>query len=232
MAQDTGSPSSPKRKQKRLHPVSTRDRLVAGVGAFLLGILERTMRVRVEDRTGIANADVNPTPVVWMVWHNRILLLPPIARRRMKITRRAAVLTSASRDGALLAAFVGAFKLDAVRGSSSFRGTAAIRDMERVIESGRDVVITPDGPRGPVYQVSPGVAALASRTGVPVVPIRIVYRDHWSLRSWDKFQIPKPFSRAEITFHLPVRIPPNLAKEALDSECRRLERILLDDNGG
>ena len=96
-------------------------------------------------------------------------------------------------------------------------------ELTSCIERGSDVAITPDGPRGPYYVVQPGVLALAQLTGLPIVPVS--YHASWkkTLRSWDRFQVPLPFARCEITFGEPVRIPRN----ATDIERETL-RILLE----
>jgi lysophospholipid acyltransferase (LPLAT)-like uncharacterized protein len=109
------------------------------------------------------------------------------------------VLTSASRDGGLLATVVKHFGIESVRGSSSRRGGVALRELHGKLDEGCDVVITPDGPRGPVYTMSPGIIFLAAQTGLPLLCVKVDYENFWSLRSWDQFRIPKPFSRVSVT---------------------------------
>ena len=133
------------------------------------------------------------------MWHNRISVASWLFRRFCP-KRPAAVLTSPSKDGELVAGLVSRFgPTGAVRGSSSRRGATAMREMVATIESGTDIIITPDGPRGPVYQFGPGALKLAQLTGAPLVPFCIQYEKYWELRSWDRFQIPKPFSRVNVT---------------------------------
>src|SRR5690606_16823834 len=98
-----------------------------------------------EDRCGLLNGEA-PRPLIWIFWHNRILGVT-MAKDRFIHDRFGAVLTSASRDGELLAAVMARFGVDAVRGSSSRRGGTALRELTALLRSGRDIVITPDGPR-------------------------------------------------------------------------------------
>jgi len=95
-----------------------------------------------------------------------------------------------------------------VLGSSSRKGVAAIRRLEAAIKEGSDVAITPDGPRGPVYQLNPGLLYLAAKTGLPIMTIQVDYESYWATRSWDKYRIPKPFSTVHIRFMKPVAMSP------------------------
>lgn len=123
-------------------------------------------------------------------------------------------------------------KFDAgiVRGSSSRRGAAAMREMVTLLQDGTDIIITPDGPRGPVYQFGPGAFKLAQITEQPMVPYRIRYRSYWELRTWDRFQIPKPFSRVDVTIGPEYRtaVPAVSAGAELDTERRRIEGTLTE----
>ena len=109
-------------------------------------------------------------------------------------------LVSASKDGALLAAIFERFGVEPVRGSSSRRGAQALRELTTWAERGYDLAITPDGPRGPRYVVEDGAMPLAQLTGLPIVPVS--YYLNWKIRvkSWDRFQIPLPFSRCEVIY--------------------------------
>src|SRR5690606_9214875 len=114
--------------------------------------------------------------------------------------RKAVVLASASHDGAALASAMAVFGLGAVRGSSSRRGVAALIALKRALKSGVDVCITPDGPRGPRYGLQPGVVKLAASSGAPIIPIHVRFSSAWRLNTWDRFVLPKPFSRVHMIF--------------------------------
>jgi hypothetical protein len=177
------------------------------VGTLLVRLLGGTLRWELFDEAGYAQGLPKGQPLLVGTWHNRILILPLCYEWLCRGRRPLTVLTSASRDGALLARFVAAFGIGAVRGSSSRGGMAAVRELRKLLKAGRDVVITPDGPRGPAYQINPGLLFLAAKTGIPLMPIRVEYDKFWELRSWDKFRIPKPFSRVRVWMLPPVHIP-------------------------
>ncbi len=191
--------------------------------ASVVRVLALTLRIHLDDESGLRRGAV-PGPVLWTFWHNRMLLVPVI-RSRYYMHRSGAVLTSASKDGALLAAVMKQFGLDAVRGSSSRRGTAAFLALTDWVKAGQDVAITPDGPRGPCYTLSPGVVKLAQVTGAPIQPIHVEYSRCVRLKSWDRFMIPLPFSRVDVTFDALFHAPDD-AEEAQ----AQLDRIMQPKN--
>jgi hypothetical protein len=133
---------------------------------------------------------------------------------------------SASKDGAFLAAILECFKVQPVRGSSSRRGPQALLELTTWAERGYDLAITPDGPRGPCYVVQDGVVLLAQITGLPVVPVAFNIRWKFRLKSWDRFQIPLPFSQCEIVFGEPVEVPRSLSDSAREELRETLEQRL------
>ena len=128
------------------HEVDGKARAAGTLAGWLIRCLGSTLRMEVVDRCGITRRDGLGGPVIWCLWHNRVFAVPP-ARNRYCRWRKGAVLTSASRDGATLAAAVRVFGIEAVRGSSSRRGVAALKELLGVIRRGDDVCVTPDGPR-------------------------------------------------------------------------------------
>ncbi len=170
-------------------------RLIAFLITRAIRIYSLLIRVRIEDKAGVSEL---PPGVIWAFWHNRLLLLP-VFRRRLVSARRICVLTSPSRDGALLAAIMKQFDMDAVRGSSNKRAAQSLVECRRRLLDGSDLAITPDGPRGPVYKAAPGTVQLARVTGRPILPVRVEYSSLWRLKSWDRFQIPKPFACVTLT---------------------------------
>lgn len=167
---------------------------------FVKGI-QCTYRVDVEDPHGFLEED-RPWPVIFTLWHNRLLFLAGCFPASMR--RDSSVLISASRDGEYASAFIRFFHLGVVRGSSSRGAVGALRKMIGCLSSGRSVVITLDGPRGPRYSVHLGAVGLARKCGVPVVPISLNAARRWELRSWDRTQIPVPFSRVRVCIGRPV----------------------------
>lgn len=108
--------------------------------------------------------------------------------------RRMAMMASASRDGELIARAIEKLGNVPVRGSSSFRGGQAVRDMVRALRAGADGAMTPDGPRGPVYQCQGGALRIAALSGCALVPYELEANRQWRIRSWDRHKIPKPFA--------------------------------------
>lgn len=150
----------------------------------------------------IRNYSKCDVPVALVLWHNRLFLAAEI-HRRYRSHRPAYALISASRDGALLAAFfsmVGGLR--AVRGSSSKLGREAASALVEVQRAGHDIGITPDGPRGPCYALKPGAVIVPRRTGSPLLLIGGEFTSAWRLKSWDRFYLPKPFSRVRMRCEL------------------------------
>ena len=154
------------------------------------------------DRAGVAElAKVSP-PLTALVWHNRLFVMPWLARTVWPQRRRLYALVSASRDGAPLARFLQMLGLFAVRGSSSRYGREAMQELIAVQRGGGDLAVTPDGPRGPIYQLKAGAVLVARRTRSPLLLIGVEFASAWRLRSWDRFCIPKPFSRVVVRTEL------------------------------
>ena len=206
--------------------LSRKAKFIAGVGAWIVRLLIATLRIRVHDQAGVLGGPSEPR-LIWAFWHNRLLIIPHLLNHYLS-HRPGSALTSASEDGELMAAFLERFNVRPIRGSSSRQGAAAILEMKRLISQGYDVAITPDGPRGPCYHLNPGIIILAQKTGALVMPIRVNYSRYWRLRSWDGFEIPKPFARVDITL-LPLHQVASTENESdFESERLRLQNILAD----
>jgi len=136
-------------------------------------------------------------PVAIVLWHNRLFLSAEIVRRYRK-GRPVYALVSASQDGAWLTAFFAAAGLRTVRGSSSRMGREAANALVEVLREGHDVGITPDGPRGPCYELKPGAVIVARRTRTPILVVGGEFEAAWRLGSWDRFYVPWPFSRVRM----------------------------------
>lgn len=203
-------------------------RLIAAAGQWLIRAILVTLRFRIVDHAGVTRQPAIP-PVLWTFWHNRLFVVPYLAER-FAPGRRGAALTSASKDGELLAAILKCFGVDAIRGSSSRRGAVAWREMRRALENGLYVAVTPDGPRGPRYSLNPGLLLLAQKTGVPVMPVRIRYGRALELKTWDGFMIPLPFSRVDVVFDTPIAFASVKDNADFEIERVRLESLLCQDN--
>ena len=206
-------------------------RLAACAGAGLLRTLFHTLRVRVDDPSGFL-AGGNNRPVIYAFWHNRILAITAAFLRVYPHGRRGVlVLTSASKDGMWLGELASRLGMGSVRGSSSRRGAAAMRELLDRVELGYDIAITPDGPRGPRYELGPGMIYLAQRADIPIVPVHARFGSCWQLRTWDGFCIPKPFSALDVTIGTPEQIPGDLGEGQFEAERLRIESLLRDGAG-
>jgi lysophospholipid acyltransferase (LPLAT)-like uncharacterized protein len=161
--------------------------------AMLLRIWGRTLRFEADSATHalLAYAD---EPAALVIWHNRLFVSAEYFRR-YRTKREVYALVSASKDGAWLAAFYRMMGLHPVRGSSSNFGREAGKALIEVMRAGHDIGITPDGPRGPMYVVEPGVLVVTRRNHAPMVLVGVEFTRAWRLKSWDRFYIPWPFSR-------------------------------------
>jgi len=202
-----------------------RARWLIALGFRLLQIWARTLRYEIDDRLGVAGRPVNEN-YIGALWHNRLLIFPFVLRRFFS-NRRGAALISASRDGDLLADAIKRFDFDIVRGSSSRLGASAILQLTDVLASGRDVVITPDGPRGPAYELGPGIIFLAQKSGAPVVPVNMEYSSCWRLKSWDRFILPRPFSKVRVIIGQPYHVRSTSTPDEFETERLRLQDAMM-----
>lgn len=136
-------------------------------------------------------------PVIFTLWHNRLFVAAEVYRR-FRQGKRLHALVSASKDGAWLAAFFEVVGLHTVRGSSSRFGREAMHQLANCLHEGHDVGITPDGPRGPCYDLKGGGILLARKSGATTMLVGMEFTNAWRLPSWDKFYLPRPFSRFKI----------------------------------
>jgi lysophospholipid acyltransferase (LPLAT)-like uncharacterized protein len=203
-------------------------RLAAALVYVAIRAVAATIRFRVEDRSGLFVGEPKEK-LIFAVWHNRLALVLVAYRRhvtRFAPQRRLAGMVSASRDGGFLAQVLRHFDVEPVRGSSSRRGSRALREMIGWAARGYDLAITPDGPRGPCYAVQEGAISAAQHTGLPIVPVS--YYLNWKIRlsSWDRFQVPLPFARCDITVAPVIRVPRESSGDERDGIRRQLETEL------
>ena len=197
-------------------------RLAGRVIIAALAACMKTWRGRWQE---LPDCPPTPGPVIYCVWHNRLALTlasyDDFAKAKWPSAGLAAMI-SASRDGGLLAYIVEAFGLATIRGSSSRRGPQALLEATTWLEKNYSIAITPDGPRGPVYQVQEGIVHLAQVSGRPIIPISNFA--HWKIRfaSWDRFQLPLPFSRCEFFYGKPISVP----RQASEGERNQIRALL------
>jgi hypothetical protein len=175
----------------------------------------------VEDREHFDDVTAPGRPYIVGFWHGRILPMMFFFRDRGII-----VITSENFDGEWIARIIARFGYGTARGSSSRNARAATLQMVRDIRSGRPTAFTLDGPRGPARVAKPGAVWLAGATGAPLLPCHAEAERRWELRSWDRTQIPKPFSRVHLVVGRPIEVPRGLDDARQAQACRELEAVL------
>lgn len=189
----------------------------------MLWIFGRTWRFEV-----IAEEGVTPVvfgqkagPEIYCFWHQCVL--PCTVYFRMS---NAVILISQSFDGELITRILRMFGFDAVRGSSSRNSREGLLGLKHVIETGRTAIFTADGPRGPIFQTKMGPIKLAQTTGAPIGAFHLQPERAWVINSWDRFLVPKPFTRIVVSWAQWTRVPKDLSTEQFESMRQQLNDAL------
>jgi lysophospholipid acyltransferase (LPLAT)-like uncharacterized protein len=217
----TGEPRA--RRIEKPRTLKWRHHIAAFSVFAFLRLLSWTWRFRLVDPQGVLKR-VNG-PVLFCLWHNRLALSMRAWERLGKARIPCAglvALISASHDGGVLARTLKYFNVEAARGSSSRRGAQALLELTRWVERDYTVAITPDGPRGPRYEIHDGIIALAQLSGRPILPVSSFVNWKFCLKSWDRFQVPLPFARCEMRVGELVSVP----RDASDEMRARLKEEL------
>jgi lysophospholipid acyltransferase (LPLAT)-like uncharacterized protein len=162
---------------------------------------------------------------IYTFWHDRVFLSTYFWQRRAIV-----VMTSRSFDGEYIARFIQRFGYGAARGSSSRGATGAVVEMVRLMRAGCPAAFTIDGPRGPRYVAKMGAVLLSKKTGNPVLPFTIAAKSFWEGKSWDHYQVPKPFTRARVFLAAPIYVDPDTDEEGLKAKRDELQRALDEIN--
>ena len=199
--------------------------LVESLAPLILRLIARTWRIQ---RTGDAGLELflSDRPWICTMWHGRMLTLMPI---KGHYHRNIGVLVSPSDDGGLAKRALDKFGCRVVRGSASKRGAAAMREMHQLLTADGQLVITPDGPRGPRHSINIGAAWLARATEVPIIPLSTAMSRAWRFRSWDRMCIPKPFARVVVHYGDPVTIAADADDAALETVSRDLATKMITE---
>jgi lysophospholipid acyltransferase (LPLAT)-like uncharacterized protein len=188
---------------------------IARYGTWLVRLLGRTWRIRVVNGDAVRARRARGEPIVFSLWHGHLLTLL-YHHRGEGVT----VLVSEHGDGEIIARIAERLGYHTVRGSTSRGAARALLEASHVVQQGGDVAITPDGPRGPARTVAPGVAVVAHRARMPVIAVGANPIRPWRLSTWDRFEIPKPFSRITIAYSEPLYIEATDARDAAESVDR------------
>jgi lysophospholipid acyltransferase (LPLAT)-like uncharacterized protein len=195
----------------------------------LIQLLGRTVRFEVEGWEHWEAASRDGRLPIYAFWHDCIILATYFWRHRGIV-----VMTSQSFDGEYIARFIQRFGYGAARGSSTRGSVGAVVEMARLMRQGRATAFTIDGPKGPRHVAKLGAVLLAKKTGQPVLPFTVTAAHRWRLsQSWDRFQVPKPFTRARVEIAAPILVPPDAGEAELEACNARLQAALdgLDRRG-
>jgi len=188
----------------------------------LIKLIGRTVKFEVEGWENWEAASCDGKIPIYTFWHNRVFLSTYFWQRR-----RIVVMTSRSFDGEYIARFIQRFGYGAARGSSTRGATGAVVEMVRLMRAGCPTAFTIDGPKGPRYVAKMGAVLLAKKTGNPILPFAIApARFREAKKSWDGFQVPKPFTRALVGIAAPIYVPADADDEGLEEKQRQLQRAL------
>lgn len=199
---------------------------VGVLGAGLVSALFLTTRVRRRGTEHFERFRRDGRPVIFVFWHGQLLPLVHIHRREGIV-----VLVSEHEDGEYITRIIERNGFGTVRGSSTRGGTTGLRALVRAARSGRDLALTPDGPRGPRGAFKPGALLVAQLTGLPIVPLAVGASRGWRFRSWDGFLVPEPLSTVEVEYLRPRYVPRSATRGDLESMAEELGAELNDLTG-
>lgn len=195
---------------------------IVGFGYFLIRALASTWRVRTVNTDSYTTLRARHQPFIFAFWHGQLFPLLWVHRGES-----VAVLVSAHRDGEIVARIAERLGMRTVRGSTTRGAARALLGVVRELEEGREVAVTPDGPRGPARKFASGALVAAQRAGAPIIAIGVSAKRAWRLKSWDEFMIPKPFTRVDVVYSAPTLVTAGSPREA-ENEAPRFETLIGD----
>ena len=191
---------------------------ISAVGYRVISLLGSTLRWKTEGLEHFDAILAGGHQPVMAFWHGRILPATYYFRRRGIV-----VITSENFDGEWIAGIIERFGYGTARGSTSRRGRRALRQLIRDMAAGNPAGFTLDGPRGPARIAQPGAVWLAKATGNPVLPFHLEASRHWTMNSWDRTQIPKPYATVAISMGEPFEVPADADAAGIESARQLLE---------
>jgi len=210
-----------------IRPMTFKERLrgliIDALGKPIIWLWTKSCRLTIVGESGYRALRDTGRPVVHLIWHGKIFIVPYFFRKRNIMP-----LVSPSRDGEIAARIMDGWGYKLLRGSGTHFMKNAWLDMKKELQSGGEVIIVPDGPRGPDRKLKLGGVKLAAETGAALVPFSFSTSKKKVLHSWDRFLIFTPFSRVVAVYGRPIDIPQGLNAEGMESERRRVERLMID----
>lgn len=204
-----------------LHKV--RHNLTGIFGKWILWLWAKSARTTVMGTEQYKELRKEKKPVIILIWHGRIFFAPYFFRRRGIMP-----LVSPSEDGEIIAQIITRWGYKALRGSSSHSIIKAWHEMKRELEKGGELIIVPDGPRGPGRKMKLGAVKLAKETGAYLVPFTFSSRKRKTLKSWDSFLIPRPFTRFVAIYGNPISVESNLNNKEMKGKCKEVEEYMIE----
>lgn len=196
--------------------------LIGYFGALLVKMLIGSLRMSVEGEEKLEPITRNGAKVIYSFWHGQMLIVA-YSHRHKNIH----ILISDHRDGEIISRITSRLGFSSIRGSSTRGGARAVMNILTKLNNRFHIAITPDGPRGPRWKVQQGVIYIAQKTGLPIVPFVTGTDRFWELETWDRFRVPKPFSRGLIIYGDPLVVPGNLDREGVRKSVLELEERLV-----
>ena len=193
---------------------------ISAFGAPVIRALAATWRWHVEGYAHYESIVASGRQPIMAFWHGRILPATVFFKNRGIV-----VITSQNFDGEWIAGIIRRFGYGTARGSSSRGGARALVQLRRDLAAGHPAGFTLDGPRGPARVAQPGAVFLAGATGYPILPFHFEASRFWEMNSWDRTQVPKPFSRVALAIGAPLHVT-GTAKATIDAARVDLERAL------
>lgn len=195
---------------------------IGWLAARYLMLVKASSRLRIENGETMTDWIDSGRPFIICFWHGRMLSIPIADMCGAPVN----ALVSFHRDGLFLSRVLRYLGINTIAGSSSRGGANGLKGVIRALRRGEPVAITPDGPRGPRMRASPGAVLAAKLSGAPLLPVSGSLTRRRIFRSWDRFMLPHPFTRALIRFGSPMKVSATADERELDEARRRLEREL------
>jgi lysophospholipid acyltransferase (LPLAT)-like uncharacterized protein len=193
-------------------------RLLSFLASSYLRFVGATSRIFWANRVVRDRLESENKAFIYAFWHGRQVFLAYLHRGD-----RIRPVVSQSKDGELIARVCRSFGIEPVRGSSSKGGVGAMLEVQDALQEGARVGFTPDGPRGPLHSIQPGVLFVAQKTGLPIVPVAFGAKRKWIFGSWDRFIVPQPFNRIAMVYGNPIAV---LETESLEERAQALKAAL------
>jgi lysophospholipid acyltransferase (LPLAT)-like uncharacterized protein len=195
---------------------------IGWIGSLVVRILIGSLRMKIEGEEKIGAIIGRGNKVIYAFWHGQMLSVAYTHRHR-----NIHILISDHRDGEIISQITKRLGFSSIRGSTTRGGARAVMNILTKLNDRFHLAITPDGPRGPRWKVQQGVIYIAQKTGLPIVPFVNGTDRFWELSTWDRFRIPKPFSKGLVIYGDPLMVPGDLDRDGVRRKVNELEDRLV-----